>query len=230
MVLESFDESQQRQNAAEESFDLSQSSQSGEKQTKRGTIGRQATFDLPAKFQRRNTIFRRQWTSDATSEDLKAVIKKESTNLNYKFGLNIVMIIALILVQVLRGSGSEPSVIGATRCTPIDWVLFASLLIFALAMTILAIFMQRREYEYKKKISYNFVPGDFKCTTWNAFKLPIYGFMVGMICAATGVGSGAFYNTLLVQLDLHPQVATATGQYLGTITGLAATICMFIYG
>ena len=93
------------------------------------------------------------------------MIKKESTNLNYKFGLNVVMIASLVLVQVLRGSGSEPSVIGATRCTPIDWVLFASLLVFALAMTILAICLQRREYEYKKKIGYNFVPGDFKCTT-----------------------------------------------------------------
>ena len=141
MVLESFDESQQRQNAGDESLVMSESSQSDEKKAKRVTIGRQATFDLPVKFQRRNTIFRRQWTSDATSENLKAVIKRESTNLNYKLGLNVVMISTLILVQVLRGSGSEPSVIGATRCTPIDWVLFASLLAFALVMTILAIFL-----------------------------------------------------------------------------------------
>ena len=69
------------------------------------------------------------------------MIKRESTNLNFKFGLNVVMISALVLVQVLRGSGSELSVIGVARCTPIDWVLFVSLLAFALVMTILAIFL-----------------------------------------------------------------------------------------
>ena len=168
--------------------------------------GRQATFDLPAKFQRRSTIFRRQWTaSDVTeSEALKAVIKRESSNCNYKLGLNVVMIVSLVLVQVLRGSGSEPSVIGATRCKPIDWALFSSLLVFALVMTILAICIQRREYESKKRMNYTFVPGDLKCTTKNSIKLPIYGVMCGFLCAATGTGSGAFYNTLLMQLDLNP--------------------------
>ena len=70
----------------------------------------------------------------------------------------------LFFVQLFRGSGQEPSYIGVTRCTAADWSIFIALIILALAFTIYSVWLQRREYEYKKSIDYQFVPGDFKCT------------------------------------------------------------------
>ena len=60
------------------------------------------------------------------------------------------------------------------------------------------------EYEYKKKINYEFVPGDFKCTTQNALKLPLIAIICGFLTASTGTGPGALFNTLLLQLGCHP--------------------------
>ena len=88
--------------------------------------------------------------------------------------------------------------IGATRCSSIDWALFTTLITLGLVMTLLAICIQVREYEHKKKLGYTFVPGDFKCTTTNAIKLPLYGIICGFLCSSTGTGSGAFFNTLLL--------------------------------
>ena len=72
------------------------------------------------------------------------------------------------------------------------------LIVIGLAMTLGAVWLTRREYMHKKKIAYVFATGDFKCTTQNAIKLPIYAMICGFLSAATGTGPGAFFNTLLL--------------------------------
>lgn len=139
------------------------------------------------------------------SEELQAVIEGESKNWQpKKMSIILALPAVLFIVQLLRGSGKEPSIIGATRCTAIDWVLYAALITFALLMTLLSVCLQRKEYEYKKSINYEFVPGDFKCTTRNAIKLPLYAMLCGFLTASTGTGPGALFNTLLLQLGCHP--------------------------
>ena len=96
-------------------------------------------------------------------------------------------------------------------------------------MTLIAVFMQRREYENKKKVGYQFVPGDFECTGASVIKLPIFGFMIGFITALSGIGPGVMTNAILLKLNIHPRVATETGQLLGAYTAYGATICMLIY-
>ena len=110
----------------------------------------------------------------------------------------IVLPSVLFLVQLLRGSGKEPSIIGVTRCTAADWILYTSLILFSILMTIFSVWLQRNEYEYKKSINYEFVAGDFKCTTRNAFKLPLFAMICGFLTASTGTGPGALFNTLLL--------------------------------
>merc|ERR1719491_2581114 len=100
------------------------------------------------------------------------------------------MMLILFIIQLLRGSGKEPSIIGATRCTDTDWILFSILLAASITMTIIAVVVQRKEYEHKKKIGYEFVPGDFKCTARNVIKLPIFGAIIGLITALSGIGPG----------------------------------------
>ena len=135
----------------------------------------------------------------------------------------------LFFVQLFRGSGQEPSYIGVTRCTAADWSIFIALIIVAFAVTLYSVWLQRNEYEYKKSIQYQFVPGDFKCTQRNAFKLPAVAVLGGFLTASTGTGPGPLFNILLVRLNCHPQVATSTGQFLGTFTSFASAVCMLIY-
>ena len=139
------------------------------------------------------------------NEELQEVIERESKNWQpKKMAIILGLPVVLFIVQLLRGSGKEPSIIGATRCTATDWALYAALIAFALLMTAVSVCLQRKEYEYKKSISYEFVPGDFKCTTKNAFKLPLYAMVCGFLTASTGTGPGALFNTLLLQLGCHP--------------------------
>ena len=139
------------------------------------------------------------------------------------------MMAILFTVQLLRGSGAAPSIIGSTRCTSSDWILFTVLLVAGFVMTFLAVLVQNREYKRKKELGYQFVPGDFKCTASNVIKLPIFGCMIGFITAMSGIGPGVMTNAVLLKLNVHPRVATETGQLLGVYTAYGATICMLIY-
>lgn len=49
----------------------------------------------------------------------------------------------------MRGSASAGSIIGISRCSPLDWTLLGALIIFAFVLTVLAACMQIREYALK---------------------------------------------------------------------------------
>ena len=140
------------------------------------------------------------------------------------------MMVILIIVQLLRGSGLQPSLIGVSRCTTLDWSLYGLLILAGVSMTLYAICMQRKDYEYKKQIGYLFVPGDLKCTNKNAIILTLLGCLIGIISAITGLGAGVMINVILLRLDIHPRVAAETGQFMGLPIGWGAAICMLIYG
>ena len=43
-----------------------------------------------------------------------------------------------------------------------------------------------------------------------------------------GIGPGLLFNAVMIQLDMHPDVASATGMYLTMYTTIAATINVLI--
>ena len=115
----------------------------------------------------------------------------------------------------MRGSGKEPSIIGSTRCTTIDWTMLGILFVCCLIMTIIGAMVQRKEYAHKVAIGYEFVTGDFECTLKNAIRLPFAGFIIGFSTGLCGIGPGVMINAILLQLNVHPRVAGETGQLLG---------------
>lgn len=60
-------------------------------------------------------------------EKLEQMIAYESSNLQWsKLALNWGILIALIVLGLMRGSGTD-SIIGVIRCSKMDWILFAIL-------------------------------------------------------------------------------------------------------
>ena len=66
----------------------------------------------------------------------------------------------LVIIQVLRGSGTKPSLIGVERCDALDWVLFSILILSGVILTYVALKVNFAEYEKKVKARYNFTKGD----------------------------------------------------------------------
>ena len=91
-----------------------------------------------------------------------------------------------------------------------------------------AIFILRKEYFMKKRIEFPFVIGDIKATVPNVTKLTIVGLVGGFIVGSVGIGIGTLFIPVLIQLDVHPIVATQTAHYVSTMTNIAAAIIVIL--
>ena len=53
-------------------------------------------------------------------------------------------------------------------------------------------------------------------------------FFGAFFASLAGIGPGLIFNSVMIQLDMHPAVASATGMYITMFTTLAATINVLI--
>ena len=58
--------------------------------------------------------------------------------------------------------------------------------------------------------------------------LVLIAFLGAFFAGVSGAGSGLIFNSVLIQYDMHPGVASATGMYLTMWTALSATINVLI--
>ena len=66
------------------------------------------------------------------------------------------MIFMLILIGILRGSGTTPSIIDVIKCEPLDNILLVILIISGIIITAIGAYLNRIDYLKKKKFGYTF--------------------------------------------------------------------------
>ena len=75
------------------------------------------------------------------------IIAKESTNLQWShLILNFLMLLIMVVCMVLRGPGSEPSVIGVKACDAPDFLFLAAIAVAAAILTLIAISHVQKDY------------------------------------------------------------------------------------
>jgi len=100
--------------------------------------------------------------------------------------------------------------------------------LIAIAFTALAAKLANQEFREKKSLGYNFTKGDQEFSSKTIIKLVTVAFTVAFFSGVAGLGPGLIFNSVLVQLDMHPAVASATGMYCTMFTTLAGTINILI--
>ena len=78
-------------------------------------------------------------------------------------------------------------------------------------------------------MGYEFVRGDLEFNCATNTKLIVIGFVSALLAAAVGIGPGAVFAPVMIQLDMHTAVASSTAMYLTMFTTVAATINMLIF-
>ena len=77
-------------------------------------------------------------------------------------------------------------------------------------------------------LGYKFTKGDQEFSTRVIVKLFSVAFLVAIFSSLAGLGPGLIFNSMLVQLDMHPAVASATGMYCTMFTTLASTLIVLL--
>ena len=117
---------------------------------------------------------------------------------------------------------------GLDICDSTSWVAYASLWAFAILLTLLAAKISKRECQEKKDCGYNFTQGDQDLNPKRITKLVLVAYFAAFFSAMSGVGPGGLFTSFLIQIEVHPAVASATGMYCTMFTTLAATINLLL--
>lgn len=114
----------------------------------------------------------------------------------------------LILINFLKGTDKFPSILNIKQCSSMYWILYFSFFFIALILTLIAIYMVHKEYQYRLSINFNYNRYDVKWNKSLFIKFPLYSFLAGTMAGMLGIGGGLILGPLLLELGLHPIVLT----------------------
>ena len=141
----------------------------------------------------------------------------------------IVIITVSLVVNFLRGSRKNPSIIGLEKCGTLDWSIFFAFIAIALLMTYIAVKINMREQALKEKAGC-ICASDIKYRGRPLFYLLFFAFVGGFVSGAFGLGGGSVFNPLMIELGVPPTVSTSTGMYMIMFSTFASSVIYITYG
>ena len=162
---------------------------------------------------------------------LDALVKGENSHcLQWKkHALAWFTMIFALLVNFLRGSKKSPSLLNAEACGALDWSIFAIFVIFALAISMLGVHLNKKEQALKLKMGFPIAEGEIRFEGKQLVILLVFAFLGGWISGALGLGGGSIFNPLMISMGVPPTVSTSTGMYMIMLSTLSSSIIYITY-
>jgi hypothetical protein len=157
-------------------------------------------------------------------------LKLEETHKQwFKHSLCFIVLASLIIVNLLRGSKSNPSIIeGYTKCLWYDFTLCAIFLVACICVTYAAIKRVNYEQYYKIKYAKGICKSDLKFAPNIVKKLITVALVAGLVSGGLGLGGGSIFNPVLLGMGIPPAVSSATGMYLVMFTAFGSSVTYLI--
>ena len=171
-----------------------------------------------------------------TQEDLDAleldeILEAERGTPYDKVVLLLVMFAVLITLNFLKGGGeSFPSPIGI-ECGGFEYW-FVTFLIFAWVLAI-ALYMRSdlvSMWRKKRRLRYKYVEGDVEWNERNTLIYPFLCIFAGFCAGMFGVGGGIVKGPLMLEMGVHPMVASGTVAIMIFMTSISATTSYMAFG
>ena len=118
--------------------------------------------------------------------------------------VTLAIFIAIVLLNIYRGSQSKPSIFGVKSCSVFDWGGIVAYLVFCVFLTYRSIAQQQHEQELKREFGHGLTHSEITFEGWHLFKLLFFSFSGGLVSGALGMGGGSVFNPLLLSFGVPP--------------------------
>ena len=163
--------------------------------------------------------------------ELSDILEQERGTPYDKVILLVVMFAVLITLNFLKGGGTAfPSPIGIECGGSEYWAITA--LIFAWVLVI-AFYMRSQliaMYRVKRRVRYKYVEGDVEWNERNTLIYPFLCIFAGFCAGMFGVGGGIVKGPLMLEMGVHPLVASGTVAVMIFMTSVSATTSYMAFG
>uniref|UniRef100_K3W6R7 Membrane transporter protein n=1 Tax=Globisporangium ultimum (strain ATCC 200006 / CBS 805.95 / DAOM BR144) TaxID=431595 RepID=K3W6R7_GLOUD len=138
--------------------------------------------------------------------------------------------IGLVLFSMAKGGHGSPSVVGLTCGSFAYWLLIALSFPFFAGATLYFGVKICKFHMHLQAAGYKYLKGDMVWTKEAVTKYPVVCTLAGLAAGLLGIGGGMVKGPLLIEMGLHPQVASATSSSMILFTSSATTIQFIILG
>ncbi|GAB9476490.1 Membrane protein [Globisporangium polare] len=138
--------------------------------------------------------------------------------------------VGLVLFSMAKGGHGSPSVIGLACGSFSYWLLIALSFPFFAGSTLYFGAKIARFHTQLQAAGYQYLKGDVVWDRDAILKYPALCTLAGLAAGLLGIGGGMVKGPLLLEMGLHPQVASATSSSMILFTSSATTIQFIILG
>lgn len=139
------------------------------------------------------------------------------------------MLALLFMVNLMRGSKKNPSIINIQKCGTLDWALLFGAIIFYVGVFYTNVLRVQRQEHIKKVAKVGVHEGDISFEGDQLLKLAFAG-VGGGLASAVGLGGGVVFNPILIGMGVQPQVSASTGMYMIMFSAFSNSLTFAIFG
>lgn len=116
--------------------------------------------------------------------------------------------VAFLILQVLKGGRTAPSIIGVRSCTPWFWVLLIIQAPLSVGFTLFVARRLRREHAARmaEGSENEYGAGEVQWGNKELLYYPCFAFIAGMLAGLLGIGGGMVIGPMLLEMGILPQV------------------------
>lgn len=144
------------------------------------------------------------------------------------------MVAVVVVLNILKGGGrsahAAQSPIGIECGSFTYWLITVIMIAFILSISIWMREVLIAKWQLKKRLSYKYFEGDVEWNPMNTIKYPCICFVAGFCAGLFGIGGGIVKGPLMLQMGVHPLVASATVAVMIMYTSVAATTMYVAFG
>ncbi|CAK4771591.1 hypothetical protein LEN26_017592 [Aphanomyces euteiches] len=138
--------------------------------------------------------------------------------------------IGLLLYSMVRGGHGTPSIIGLTCGSVAYWGLTVLAFPFFACVTSYFGFRILHRHELMQSCGMTYLPGDIQWNRRTTILYPALCTIAGIAAGLLGIGGGMVKGPLLLEIGLHPLVASATSTAMILFTSSATTFQFIVFG
>jgi len=172
-----------------------------------------------------------QLTKTAEEQELAELLDSERNTPMDKAYVLSAMVIAVIVLNMLKGGGkTRPSPLGIECGGYAYWGIQAMVIVIVLIVTVWARNYLVEKWRLKKRLRYKYITGDVEWNERNTIVYPCICFFAGLCAGMFGIGGGIVKGPLMLQMGVHPMVASNTCAVMIMFTSVAATAMFIAFG
>lgn len=162
-------------------------------------------------------------------DELSELMEKEKKTPTDKVVILSVMVVVVVGLNLLKGGGGM-SPIGVECGSQSYWALTAVILAWIMGISLWMRAELIEKWKLKRRVNYKFIPGDIEWNEKNTIIYPSLCFFAGFFAGMFGVGGGIVKGPLMLQMGVHPLVASGTTAVMIMFTSVAATTMFIAFG